>query len=359
VTEPPNATGADSFLEALGHERRPPDARFFEDLFLRFQRRVAPETLTRAAGDESEFDPEAFAAEWIEEERGLVAGERVRMFQWLARGCGFEVAALPAESYRPWEDQEDEDSSNGRGRGAIHSILIATIDGKRVLADAGFPLPVLVPLDPPPAEIPTGMGSLFATVERDGSARIACDARGDVTDLLHVPPTTKSDVFPFEEISRTSPGGSPTPDENGAFALRLLDDRVLFWRAGRMTILDAWSRLDYPLAASERAVLARLFALELEGVALPDEPARRGPARLSVFHRSPLPAAEARRRAAKEIPDLTLVTGHEILVEQSGGGSRVEVRATLSPTLPPEGPGEAVRKTLVFHLASGLFASGS
>jgi hypothetical protein len=366
--EPLSANAVDAFLEALGLERRLPDARFFEDLFLRFQRRVATETLTRPAGDPSAFDPEAFAAGWIEEERGLVGEERTAMFLWLARTCGFEVATTGGTGRRPWETDahvRDEPRfgalegaffSKANAEGADHT-LIATIDGRRVLADAGFPLPVLVPLDPPAQEIPTGMGSLSAAVEWNGSVRVTCDARGDVAELLLITPATNpTNSLPFKEISRTFPDARTRHDARRVFALRLLDDRVLYWHRGRMTILDAWSRLDYPLRASERGALAKLFALELDGVDLQGENGSAAPARLSVFHRSPLSAAEARARAAKEMPDLTLVTGHEILAEESASGSRVEVRAILAASLPPEGPGEAVRKTLVFHLIAGVFS---
>jgi hypothetical protein len=41
-------------------------------------------------------------------------------------------------------------------------------------------------------------------------------------------------------------------------------------------------------------------------------------------------------------------------VEAEPGGSLITIRATLAD-VPPAGPGEAVRKTLVFHLVSELF----
>jgi hypothetical protein len=364
---------ADAILEALSLERRPPDLRFFEDLFLRFQRRVATETLTRPPGDPQAFDAERFFAEWVEEERGLVGGERARAFEWLAVNCGFDVSAVRGECLRPWEEDAPgrDEPRLGPGDGGFsskvnlaeaHRAVVASIEGQRVLADAAFPVPVLLPLDPPAREIPTGFGML--SVARPGGSdeiRVTCDARGEVADLLQLLPAPATSSFPFEEICRPSPGAGTRHDVRKSrtiFALRLLDDRVLYWRAGRMTILDAWSRLEYTLRTSERAALEKLFAIELQGVTFPEEQGEVGdgaPATLSVFHLSPIPADEARVRVAPGGPPLSLVASRETRVEESGEGSRITIEATLAGPVPPSGPTEAVRKTLVFHLVSELF----
>ncbi len=155
---------ARAWLESLGLERRLPDARFLEDLFLRFQRRVACETLTRPAGDPAAFDAEAFAAAWPEEERGLTGEERARAFAWLAGELGFDVAIEESLCSRPWataERDEGRPGSNGDGgfsskvNGAeAHRAVVASVEGARILADAGFPLPVLVPLELPRTKSP-------------------------------------------------------------------------------------------------------------------------------------------------------------------------------------------------------------
>lgn len=348
-----HAAALDAVLEALSFERRPNDARAFEDLFLRFSRRVACETLTRPAGDPEAFDAGSFFAEWVDEERGLVGAERALAFAWLARELGFEVATFPGSCRRPWEERAPErdevrlgsgegDFSSKVNGGRAHRTVIATIEGRRILADAAFPMPVLLPLDPPAAEIPTGIGRLSTAVVSDGSVSVTCDARGEVAELLRLDPTPSESSFPFEER---------------AFALRVLDDRVLYWRAGRMTILDAWSRLEYALPASRRGALEKLFALDLEGVALAEETLEEPvpPATLRVFHESPVSADEARRRIARDAPPLSLVVGREVRIEEAGTGSRITIMSPLAPTLPPEGPTEAVRKTLVFHLVSEIF----
>ncbi|MDL2716974.1 MAG: hypothetical protein PT977_04400 [Acidobacteriota bacterium] len=360
----------DELLEALGLERRPPDTRFFEDLFLRFQRRVANETLTRPSGNPGAFDAEAFFGNWVEEERGLVGEERARAFAWLAGQLGFACELESSFCFRPWETVERDEQRWSEGPGGfslkgdgagVHRAVIARIAGRHILADAGFPLPVLLPLDAPDREFPTGFGTLTVKSPPGGDdIRITCDARGEETELLRVDLAANPPPPPLEEIRRPLPGASPpldTPGSKKGFALRVLDDRVLFWRAGRMTILDAWSLLDYPLPASERAAIEKIFALELEGILLPEEPLDEvaKPATLSVFHLSPVAPLEAKERVGRDPLPLILVSSREERVEEAAsGGSRITIRATLAD-VPPEGPGEAVRKTLVFHLVSELF----
>jgi hypothetical protein len=365
-----------AWLEALGLEVRLPDARFLEDLFLRFQRRVAYETLTRRAGDAGLFDAGEFAGTWPEEERGLTGEERARVFLWLAKEVGFSCELVDSICSRPWTDAERGEARPGTGDGGIsskvkgeeaHRSVVATIEGQRVLADAGFPLPVLVPLDAPlPVEIPTGFGRL--TVEEAGGGRgrrVTCDARGEVSELLRLlpEPGRSRPSIPLEEISRTSPDASPMHGAGGSkepFALRVLDDRVLHWAAGVLTILDAWSVLRYPLAGTERAALGSLFALNLEGIVLPEVPAAPLAPAVTVFHSVALSPEDVRRGLHLSTPAPSpLVVSREAAVEAVPGGSRIALTATLSTSVPPSGPGESVRKTLVFHLAMDLLALGT
>jgi hypothetical protein len=254
-----------------------------------------------------------------------------------------------------------------------HRSVVAAIEGRRILADAGFPLPVLVPLGGPATEIPTGFGTLgVARGEDDGDeTRVSCDARGEVTDLLRLTPEARPEALPLEEIRRPSPDAHSTPEAEPAgargstpraptpFALRVLDDRVLHWSDGVLTILDAWSVLRYPLAGTERAALASLFALNLDGVDLPAVPAAAIDPALTVFHAVALaPEAVRRELALSDLPPGSLVALREAAVEAAPGGSRIALRAALKGGVPPAGPGESVRKTLVFHLAMDLLRLG-
>ncbi len=127
-----------------------------------------------------------------------------------------------------------------------------------------------------------------------------------------------------------------------------------------MTILDAWSVLCYPLAGTERAALAGLFALNLEGVDLPAVPAAGIEPALTVFHAVALaPDAVRRGLALSELPPSSLVASREAAVEAVPGGARIALKAALGGRMPPVGPGESVRKTLVFHLAMDLLRLGT
>ncbi|MEO8056106.1 MAG: hypothetical protein ABI768_13190, partial [Acidobacteriota bacterium] len=144
------------------------------------------------------------------------------------------------------------------------------------------------------------------------------------------------------------------------FATRVLDDRVLHWAGGVMTILDAWSVLRYPLAGTERAALESLFALNLEGVELPAVPAADIAPVLTVFHTVPLPPEEVHRGLARaERPSSDLVAPPEALIQAVPGGSRIARTARFLAPVPAAGPGESVRKTLVFHLAMDLLGLGA
>lgn len=366
---------AHAWLEALGLETRLPDARFLEDVFLRFQRRVASETLTRPAGDPAAFDAAAFAAEWPAEERGLTGEERARAFAWLAKELGFEVTLEESLCSRPWAPASQGLLRPGPGEGGFsskvnggeaHRAAVASLEGRRIVADAGFPMPVLIPLRLPSMEIPSSFGTLSvasAGVEGDDSGfRVTCDARGEVADLLRLGPAPQTTSFPLEEIGRPLHAASPTHESGGSkeiFALRILDDRVLYWTKGAMTILDAWSVLSYPLAGNERAAFESLFALNLEGVDPPRVPAAPVAPTLTVFHSVALAPEDVRRGLDLETPPpSSLVTARDARIEGVGDGSRIALTATLGEPIPAAGPGESVRKTLVFHLAMDLLALG-
>lgn len=369
---------ARAWLEALGLEARLPDTRFFEDLFLRFQRRVACETLTRRAGDAPLFDAEEFAGRWPEEERGLTGEERARAFAWLAGEFGFACEIVDSLCSRPWATPERDEARRSAGDGGFsskvngaeaHRSVIATMAGRRLLADAGFPLPVLVPLQSPSREIPSSFGTLSVAPTAEGGAagaglRVTCDARGEIVDLLRLGPEPRpaASSLPLEEIRRPPPDAPPEQDANGRkdlFALRILDDRVLHWTAGVMTVLDAWSVLRYPLGGTERAAFESLFALDLEGIDLPEIPAAALAPSLTVFHAVALGPEEVRRGLdLASPPPSSLVASRDARIEAIAGGSRIALIATLAGNVPPAGPGESVRKTLVFHLAMDLLDLG-
>ena len=190
----------DALLEALGLERRPPETRFFEDLFLRFQRRIATETLTRPAGDPETFDAEAFFGNWIDEERGLVGEERARAFTWLARQLGFACELESSFCFRPWETVERDEQRRSHGAGGFsakgiglesHRAVVAAVAGRRILADAGFPTARAAAARRERPGVSDGLRNVDG--EEPPAARTSessCDARGEEAELLRLQPRT-------------------------------------------------------------------------------------------------------------------------------------------------------------------------
>ncbi len=231
-----------------------------------------------------------------------------------------------------------------------HRALIARVEGRRLLADAGFPLPVLIPLQLPLKEIPSSFGTLTVAAAEDGGEgsgdlRVTCDARGEVAELLRLGP---------------GEGGVGARADATPSATRVLEDRVLHWSGGVMTVLDAWSVLRYPLAGTEQAAFEALFALNLEGVDLPAVPAGEFAPALTVFHTVPLPPEDVQRGlAGADRPSSDLVAAPEATIRAVPGGSLVARSARFLAPVPATGPGESVRKTLVFHLAMDLLRLGA
>ncbi len=125
-----------------------------------------------------------------------------------------------------------------------------------------------------------------------------------------------------------------------------------------MTILDAWSVLTYRLAGGERAAFESLFALNLDGVDLPAVPGAEEDAALTVFHALPVAPGPARAALVLSEPPASLVVSRTVDVAPAPSGSRLASRAVLAGPVPPQGPGESVRRTLVFHLAMELLGAG-
>jgi hypothetical protein len=303
-------------------------------------------------------DPERFFERWIDEEAGLVGIERTLVFLRLSRDLGFDARLVRGTCQLPFEEAPGS-SSKGRGDGAAaaHAAVLVGLGGRDVLADAGYPLPVLLPLDPAAHEIPSPWGKLSVNKEKgneNAEVVVDVDGRGAVTEAIRLERAPAEDPLPFEEWF---PGGLTVFSEPSA--LRLHDDRVLFWSRGTMTVLDPWSRLTYPLPFSEKKTLEALLGLNLDGVDLPETvvaAAADSPAVLTVYHASPLSPDEVHRRLSLEGAPPELIASRELLVEAAAEGARIALSATLARPVPPAGPGEAVRKTLVFHLVSELLS---
>lgn len=359
-------------LDALGLPAGPPSPRAFEELFLRFQARVP----YRRGPMPLSADSDALLLRFAESGRGGGGVERREAFAALGRSLGYPLDVVPAR-------RED---------GSPHGALVVELSGEDVLADVSLPLPVLVPLGRPGVEIPAAFGTLG--VERDGDAwRLLLSAHGRTAPLL----TAASGA------SLPLPA-APGPGEDGAL-LRFLPDRVLCWTGGRMEVRDAWSVLSFPLSGAATEMLEALFVQPVEDLAGVEADA--SPATLTAFHSSAdgpeelharlasperfsrlLPPGLAtrdvrpaeggwewevateegeplrRERVRVEERGLHVTTlggspplvSRRFVVQAGEDGSRLVLEAVLAGELPLAGPPDAVRRTLVFHLAAELIA---
>ena len=312
--------------EILGAREEGEAGERLEDLFLRFQAQVPYQSAARPNS------PEELLRGFVDAETGGEGDERAAAFFALARalGHGLEIraAAFPVGS---------------------RLVALARPGGRLLLVDPGFPLPCLVPLDRPGEEIPTGYGKLRPSGEGE-SYRLVAEARGRSVEVVRLDPGTDAFI-----------GGSGVlPHRLGPRdRFRLLDDRLLRWRAGRLEVTEGWSRLTHPLGGGEKEILEALFRVPCSdiGEIAPDPE----PAVLSVYDLSPLPKALLEERAGSSRGSVegagdgrvegSLLGSRRWRFEAQEGGTRIRLTARLAG-LPPRGPTEPVRKTLVFLLAT-------
>lgn len=366
-------------LEHLGLEKGEPAPRLFEDLFLRFLARVPYETIFPHGGP----DPAELIASVLENGTGLAGSERTRVLYALGKWLGFEVRLV--SGLKRGEE----------GAPAPHAALVVRLEGRDVLADPALPVPVLLPLDTKEPGIPSALGRLSVRIEAR-EARVFVLARGLRHEALRL--DLSADEAAAVALLAEPPEGPPR-------LARVLDDRTLLWRAGKLLVADPWSRLEHALCNPD--ALEALFGLSVEGAVI-DRVERACEPKLSVFDSAARPApellerlrtppaflrllppgCEATRiatenagwtwtlcdehgerserilRAADGIQVETLAgespfRSRDFLVEESPEGTRLTLEAILSRPVPPGGLSESVRKTLVFHLVAELLALGA
>lgn len=375
----------EDFLDFLGVPEGPRDASLLEFLFHAFQHRV-PFHPARVPGR----DPVSVLAESLDPGKGTAGGERARALDFLLSELGYETK-LAAMTCGP-EGTRDR----ALVFGAIDPALprwasVVSVPAGSFVCDAA--LPVALPLTDGFRTVHSPAGTLSVS-RQSGGWGVFLESQGEERCL---------------GMLKDSEAETPVPDDvsTSPDLLRFLPDRVLAWTGGRMEITDAWSRLSFGVAATETAALEGLF-----GEPLPENLSSRDcsePAALSVFcatsrseaelvdilghperHLSILPSgtviesiernprgwfwtltlesSKVREEMVRVEPaGVTVRYGKggvpllekSIHVESRPGGSRLVSTAVLSMPVPPAGPSESVRKTLVFHLASELLALAS
>lgn len=355
-------------LEALGHPGGTlPEPRRLAELFVRFQAQVP---LRRAGCGTAEER----LASWLEAGAGLCGEERTAAFAALAAEAGFALQP-------------------GSASGAAcdpRTVLLA--DGRRLLLDVSFPLPLPVSLDPPAAELATGYGTLRVRPAAAGE-EVLLETRGEERLLYRVDRDPAS-------VSVSAAKGSSEETE----LFRLLDDRLLRFRGGVLEVTDAWSRLRVPFPARDGDGLEALF-----GPPAPPDDGREAagqPPTLAVYlasgarpealralladpesfaHTFPEGwiATDVELRAdgfdwsvregeellrterARIVPDglvleaegpLALFRTRTLRLEPRPEGTRLRLLGVLRDPVPPRGLPEGTRRRLVFELANELLA---
>jgi hypothetical protein len=375
-------------LEALGHPAGAlPQPRLLAALFVRFQAQVP----LRAAP--AERGGEACLAAWLEDGEGCCGERRVEAFGLLAAAAGFDL----------------ERALSRDPAGAERPVLLA--DRRRVLLDAGFPLPAPLLLDPPAEGEATGYGTLSVRPVGPGRSEVRLETRGDERGLFLV-------EVPGDGRDRVDRWGGPAPAARGdrgaggpglrePALFRLLDDRLLRWQGGVLEVADAWSRLHVPFPAGDVDGLEALFGPPVPRDETPVPGSRTGfVPTLSVYHASPEEPGRLLRLLAEPATHAALLPEgwaveaqaprpdgfawrlvedgallrHETLTRLADGvaveaegplalfrtrtwrleprpaGTRLRVVGTLRDPVPPRGLPEGSRRRLVFELASELLA---
>ncbi len=306
-------------LEALGLERRPPDRTFLERLFDAFNRVVPFESaskIVRGAEARSDADkprdPDVFWEEHLSLGTGGTCFARVAAFASLAEAVGFAPAKILGRVREPRD----------------HASLLFPLDGRTWLADVGYPLPGLLPLET--ASLDTPEGSLELVVS--GSSGVLRFGSG--------PESGRGIEFSFEPVSDDEfrREWERTFSEKSLFLRDVVvrkpeGHRVLRFFRGAVDITDAHTRTRIPLLGRRSEKIASIFgidaalvsrALSIAGDPEPERPT----ARVEAFAEDP--DAEARFRA------LSTPEGYARYLEglgaveiESAGGSRW--RAAVRP----------------------------
>jgi hypothetical protein len=235
-------------LAALGVTRPPPDIRGLAVVFDAFNRVVPFESaskIRRNAAIDALSDkprvPDVFWSEHLELGTGGTCFARVAAFAELAAALGFPSRKIVGSIGSP----------------SSHAALLFSLDGRTWLADVGFPLPEIRPLESGSYESALGSCVLDAGPSRAALSVVSGPERGLVVE--YPLSAVSDDAFRAAWVRTFSPSSVFLKD----VVLRRLDaHRVLRFSRGEVVVTDAYSRAVVPLLADRTAKLADLFSMD-------------------------------------------------------------------------------------------------
>ena len=247
------AIDENEILAAFGLAKRPPDGRFLSDLFDAFNRAVPFESASKIVRDanvsvlaDKPRTPEIFWAEHLELGAGGTCFARVAAFAALSEGLGFHPRKIVGSIGAP----------------SSHAALLFELGGRPWLADVGYPLPELLPLEPGARETALGSCVLAADPARAVLSVVSGPERGCV---IEYPLSVVTEDFFRAAWMKTF--SSPSFFLQNVMLRRPDGHRVLRFFRGAVEITDAYSRTVVPILAGRAARIAEVFSLDESVVA--------------------------------------------------------------------------------------------
>ena len=340
----------DAILEALGLERREPDLAYLGDLFDAFNREAPFESASKIVRDAEIEDPsarprgpEVFWEDHLALGAGGTCFARVAAFSALTETLGFAPATILGGITGPRN----------------HASALYALGDRTWLADTGYPLPVLLPLET--AALDTPIGSLeFSVTGKSATLRfVSGPEAGRVIDFSLEPAAegelrdawektfSKSSLFLREVVVRKPDG-----------------HRVLRFFRGAVDVTDAHSRTRIPLARPRPGKIAGLFGIDADLVARAlaitgDPEPERATARVEAYGEGPDAEARFRALASPEGYRRYLAGLGAVEIAETGEGRwRATVRGEGGDTAAEEVESDASEEVLRIRRPAGLAESG-
>jgi arylamine N-acetyltransferase len=313
-------TEIEEILEALDLPRAGPGLGYLRSVFARFNERVPFETASKIVRNaevaklrDKPRRPPVFWADHLARGTGGTCYARAAAFEALLAGLGFSCRAVLGRV------ESDFD----------HAALLVAADGREWIADAGFPLPAILPCRE--GETESALGSL----------RVQATDRGWRVDFLEGVPEGPRGLELFreevsmEEFSRhwaaTFRPGSKFLE---SVSLRIQrPGRVVSFALGEIRVDDLHSRTRIPVSAPRAPVLQETFGVDAglleRALALSADPEPASPlTQVCVYLESDGPPSEAFGAIGTPEGYRDLMAGAATVIseESTAGGWKVRLR---------------------------------